>query len=179
MCSLGDLHEKLKEEADKAESFLQKALKDCKGFEECKGDFGTVLLECDTLTALLKQELDQVSQTCTLHSAACNLLKSHLTLSRNTIKGQTSLRGHLCPPCACACRFQPNPTKHVLTTHVQVKALKTFETQARDVLSRSTPSNSSAAEEAKSEDERTVELRNLAAEGDQQHAIHLCVLETL
>ena len=62
MSSLGDFHEKLKEEADKAESSIQNALKECRTLTECRGDFGTVLLECDTLAALLKQELDQVSE---------------------------------------------------------------------------------------------------------------------
>jgi|NorSeaMetagenome_1021524.scaffolds.fasta_scaffold270814_2 hypothetical protein len=75
MRSLGDCHEKFKEEADKAEISIQNALKECRNLKECKGDFGTVLLECDTLTALLKQELDQVSEP-------CKLLKSHLISSK-------------------------------------------------------------------------------------------------
>ena len=58
--SLVDIQDKLKEEATAAENFLDQARSFASEHKECKGDFGTVLLECDTLTALLKEELDQV-----------------------------------------------------------------------------------------------------------------------
>jgi hypothetical protein len=59
--SLVDIQDKLKEEATVAENLLDQARSVASEHKEGKGDFGTVLLECDTLTALLKEELDQVS----------------------------------------------------------------------------------------------------------------------
>ena len=50
----------------------------------------------------------------------------------------------------------------------------TFTTQARDILSRSAPGTSGAAEEGKSDVERAVELKNLEFEGGHEHAIPSC-----
>jgi hypothetical protein len=58
--SLVDIQAKFKEEAAMTENLVDQARSFGSEHKECKGDFVTVLLECDTLTALLKEELDQV-----------------------------------------------------------------------------------------------------------------------